>query len=128
MSRLFILFLIALLPLRGWSVERMAVQMEGMPRAAQSQSLDAGMSAECALHMQRAVSAEVAQTGYAADHKADHQPDHKGCQSCQLCMPLAGVAGGVELAVVSPPQLLPRSQHIAFVSADTARNAKPPIS
>ncbi len=124
MSRLFILFLIVLLPLRGWSVERMAVQMEAMPLTMQSQAPQAGMSAECALHMQMAVSADGAQTGSAAGHQADS----KACQSCQLCMPLAALSAFAGLALFSPPHPLPLSVHTALVSADTARNAKPPIS
>jgi hypothetical protein len=133
MSRLFILFLIALLPLRGWSVERMAIDVHGMPVAAQSQGVELGMSAECALHMQSALQADLpmdasADSAQAASHSADHKPDHKGCQSCQLCMPLLALETAVSLLLASPPQQLPRAHSSRFVSADCARNAKPPIS
>ena len=131
MSRLFILFLIALLPLRGWTAERMAVQMAGMPVAVQLQSQEPGMSAECALHMQMALqrlvpsdqSAAVAQAEPAATSHAGHQ----GCQSCQLCMPLAALDIPALLALLPAPQMQPQACSSAFASADAARCAKPPI-
>lgn len=133
MARWFILFLIVLLPLRGWSVERMAVTMQGMPVTVQSQGKELGMSAECALHMQNALlvdsSVDSAQSAsHGTDHKPDHKSEHKGCQSCELCMPLLALDGAVPLQLASRPQQLPRAHSSRFVSADAARNAKPPIS
>ena len=119
MARLFILFLIVLLPLRGWTAERMA--MEGGAPLAVSQSVDTGMSEECALHM------HTAQSGH--DHGGQAQaPVHKGCQSCQLCMPLAGLHSPVVLALAAIPQTLPLMRSSRFVSADPAHDVKPPIS
>jgi len=133
MARWFILFLIALLPLRGWSVERMAIDMQGMPVAVHAQGVALGMSAECALHMQSLLqmdtSADAAHTAsHGTDQHPDHKPGHKGCQSCQLCMPLLALDGTVPLHLATPPQQLPRAHSSRFVSADSARNAKPPIS
>jgi hypothetical protein len=120
-ARLFILFLIALLPLRGWTAERMVFAMEGgAPLAAVSQPADSGMSEDCALHMQMA-------TGHHASSESS-APVHKGCQSCQLCMPLAALDSPVVLALVASPQALPLMRSSRFVSADAARDVKPPIS
>jgi hypothetical protein len=125
MSRLFILFLIALLPLRSWSVERMGLQMDGVVHSAQAQGADeAAMSAECAMHMQAAMTQGTAP----AQSTADHQAAHKACQSCQLCMPLAALEATGALAMPSPAQPLPASGSSRFASADAARCAKPPIS
>jgi hypothetical protein len=80
----------------------------------------AGMGEECALHMQ-----------IAAAHDSDNAaaaPAHKGCQSCQLCMPLAALASVVVLASAANPQTLPLSHSSCFVSADPAHDVKPPIS
>jgi hypothetical protein len=119
-ARLFILFLIALLPLRGWTVERMAFGMEGgAPVAALSQPVDTGMSEECAQHMQMA-----------SDHHTSGEsqtPAHKGCQACQLCMPLAAIESPVVLAAAASPQTLPIARSSRFVSADPAHDVKPPI-
>ena len=124
MARLFILFLIALLPLRGWTAERMVFQMErGTPVGVLSQATDDAMSEDCALHMQMAQMA----SGHAATDAA-HGSDHKGCQSCQLCMPLAGLHSAAPLAVAAIPQVLPLTRSSRFVSADAARDVKPPIS
>jgi hypothetical protein len=124
MSRLFILFLIALLPLRGWTAERMVFAMDGgAALVAVSQAVDSGMSEDCALHMQ----IEQMASGHHPDGEAQ-APAHKGCQSCQLCMPLAALDSPVVLAFTANPQSLPRTCSSRFVSADTARNAKPPIS
>ena len=126
MARLFILFLIALLPLRGWTAERMVFAVDqGAPATAQSRSV--GMGEECVLHMQMAAHhAEPAQPG--ADHSANHGTEHKGCQSCQLCMPLAALDAPAVLAFTPIPQAVPVPRTRAFVSADAARHAKPPIS
>jgi hypothetical protein len=114
MSRLFILFLIALLPLRGWSAERMVVPATPMP-------------AECALHMQMAQ--QAADSAHIGHHQADEKgAQHKGCQNCQLCMPLASLDCRSVLPEVMPSQTALPTPASSFASADTARHAKPPIS
>ena len=119
MARLFILFLIALLPLRGWTVERMVFQMgQGTPVAAQAAAVGAAMPADCALHMRAASS----------DPASSHGAQHKGCESCQLCMPLVALASPVSLALAPAPQTLVVTHGGAFASADAARAVKPPIS
>ena len=132
MSRLFILFLIALLPLRGWTVERMGVQMAGMQVAVQLQSLASGMSAECAQHMQmvmqRVVSSGEAAAAVQAEPADTSHSEHKACQSCQLCMALAALDAPLVLALLAAPQSQPQACSSAFASADAARCAKPPIS
>jgi hypothetical protein len=125
MARLFILFLIALLPLRAWSVERMAFAMQDSEPApavlqASLQQADTGMGEECALHMQMASSHDGAD--------APPAPVHKGCQACQLCMPLAALDNAVEVAVACIAQTLPLTRSRCFVSADPAQQVKPPIS
>jgi hypothetical protein len=78
------------------------------------------MSEECAQHMQMA----------SGHHQSSdsHAPVHKGCQSCQLCMPLAALDSPVVLAIAANPQVLPLTRSSRFASADPARDAKPPIS
>jgi hypothetical protein len=43
-------------------------------------------------------------------------------------MPLAALASPVVLAIAASPQALPRTRSSRFVSADPARDVKPPIS
>lgn len=123
MARLFILFLIALLPLRGWTVERMAVDMGSASLAQSSVAVGIAMLDDCALHMQMAQKA----SGQAVSDLSQGVV-HKGCQSCQLCMALAAPDAPVALAPAANPQALPPTRSSRFVSADRARDAKPPIS
>ena len=120
MSRLFILFLIALLPLRGWTSERMLMPAGS---AASVQAHAHAMAADCALHMQMAPAAHDHAQG-----DASHGVQHKGCQNCQLCMPLAAMGCQAVLAGVQQSQTVLARPACTFASADAARHAKPPIS
>jgi hypothetical protein len=127
MPRLFILFLIALLPLRGWTMERMAFDMGSAQKVALSATAGTAeqeMGADCPMHLQ-AASAASAATDLHGDAPS---PQHKGCQSCQLCMPLAALDAPTVLVPAANPQMLPPTGSSRFVSADRARDAKPPIS
>lgn len=131
MSRLFLVFLIALLPLRGWTVERMGVQMELAAAQAQlaapAQDLSAiptisamsAMSDDCALQMA---------TGSDTAGSEAHAPLHQGCQTCELCMALAAMEVPLLLADALCPQAPPALHSDRFASAERARAAKPPIS
>jgi hypothetical protein len=118
MSRLFLLFLIALLPLRGWTAQRMVLDME-TPAAVVSMAQQTGMSEDCAAHMQVAANAQA---------NADPQgAAHTGCHACDICMPLATLD---EVSVMdgSPAfHAVPVLRLCAFDSADAMRYAKPPI-
>ena len=125
MARLFILFLIALLPLRGWTAERMvfAVAQEHAVVAALAHHDDsaADMPADCALHMQMATDG--------AQHPHDGgTPSHSGCESCQLCMPLVAAADVHAPALPAGPQAQPATGVSRFDSAEPALFVKPPIS
>ena len=123
MARFFILLLVVLLPLRGWTAERMVLQMQaGSPAVAQAEALDHAMPPDCALHMHMAQAASPQGTPHAAG------ADHKSCQSCQLCMPLATLQADAPLALAAMPQALPRAHSSRFASADAALGVKPPIS
>jgi hypothetical protein len=120
-ARLFILFLIASLPLRGWAVETMAFQMDSeWSSISAPRSVDSGTGEECALHMQRDSTMHGSETG--------HNVSTKGCQSCQLCMALAALDLPAALLMTTAQQTVPVLGTADFASADTARHAKPPIS
>jgi hypothetical protein len=120
-ARIFIIFLIALLPLRGWSFDRMALQMDGDAHAVGiAHDSDTGMSPDCAMLMQM--------DNKTQDADSEQVVLHQGCQSCQLCMPLAGLNVLAPLASTSLVQTVPELRTSMFVSADTARYVKPPIS
>ena len=80
------------------------------------------MSEDCALHMGMDIGAPHTELA------AGHGTDHKGCESCQLCMPLVALDAAVVLAVATLPEAVPVPRIGNFVSADPARDVKPPIS
>ena len=124
MSRFLILLLIALLPLRGWTAQRMVFAADHGAAVAAVRALQHGaMPADCALH------GHAAAEHTAAKAKAAHPAqDHKGCESCQLCMPLAALDAPALPGMEPMPQAMPRSVGLAMASVDPARDVKPPIS
>ncbi len=134
MRRLFILLLVALLPLRAWAVEAMSVSM-----AAQAMSVAQTMSAE---KPDFAASAETS-AAYPGDcpmlgdsplangdksTQGQISPLCKGCTSCQLCMAMASgqsaVTGSPRIKPVAPAAL---RKH-GYASAELALGFKPPIA
>lgn len=121
MIRLVLILLIALLPLRGWNAERMAVYMAaGETTAVTMVAGDQAMPADCPMMME-----------FGSSEKGSDQGDsksHRACQSCQLCMALATF--GTEVIKTrshKPPNAaVPRADR--FASADQVRVVKPPIS
>lgn len=121
MSRLVLVLLIALLPLRGWAAERMAVYMAASEAAAVAMVSEAqAMPADCPMLMQ----ADNAEPG--ADQ--GDSKGHHGCHSCQLCMSLVAQATEVQTAVIAEPFATATARTDRFVSADLLRAVKPPIS
>ena len=121
MSRFFLILLITLLPLRGWSAERMAVYMAASETAAVLMvSGDHAMPADCPMMVQ----ADTSDKG--TDH--GHGKSDRSCQSCQLCMSLAVLQTQTTQSLSYKPltAAIPRADR--FASADIARAAKPPIS
>ncbi len=115
MARFCIIMLIALLPLRGWSADRMGIDMatSGMASHASSAAQDDSML--------EAGASEAGVPPPACEGE-------RGCQACQLCMSLAPYdvmavkAIPLEVSAVD----IPLAQR--FVSAEHKRAVKPPIS
>ncbi|XHS77295.1 hypothetical protein ACFJGW_16430 [Burkholderiaceae bacterium UC74_6] len=109
MRRWLLILLVALLPLRGWTAERITVDMA---------TVELGMSAAMAT-MQDCPMKKGADGTAMFNH---------GCQSCQLCMSLAApVFPLLEFQASAPGTSLPVPDE-RFSSAELARSAKPPIS
>lgn len=141
MRALFLVLLIALLPLRGWAGDAMAVDMLAQPAVAiENVAVDAvstghkhPMHAENAMtsHAQCMEHAPDAMaTGHTGDaHGAPQQPHHNNhCTTCQVC-------SVIPVALQAAVPLLPVTLHsvphyagAAFASAEPARGFKPPIS
>lgn len=112
--RLFIILMIALLPLRGWAGEFMSAQMAAGTAA--SQAVDA-MPADCPMHAQADAS------------KASHSSSGmEGCMSCGLCIPMTEATFARFDGTAFAAHSLPSMPGAKFVSAGRALPLKPPIS
>ncbi len=150
MRRIFLFIMIALLPLRGWMGDVMAVEMasQGMnatnslatysysTRATgQFDSKNAASAhSECPGHAEMAVGPEadtldaVAPTDAAAtaDDAADGHCNT--CGVCQICHTVALASAMVPYPPEFIPQTQPAASSIRFASAFAALGQKPPIS
>ena len=118
MGRFLLILIIMLIPLRSWSAQSMAIQIahsQASMDLVDKQVFMDGMPADCPMLAQPApkdVESPSPAKGLAA------------YQSCQLCMTLASLSfPQTHLARQQPPM----AGHANFVSADLARQAKPPI-
>ena len=115
MRSLILLLMIALMPLRLWAADTMALGMAGPAQSAGSAAA-APMPADCPMTAAQADEGRSQDTGGGA-----------ACQACQLC-----VALGTSLALQAPGLCLPRLHASAalpwFESADALLDHKPPIA
>lgn len=144
MQRWFLILMLVLLPLRGWSAQLMGVQMGAMqmgamqmasaqtvtkPMAAHADMSAADMPADCPMHLASITSSPTpSPTPPASDAQAAvADSNHPTCQACQLCMPLALLTSEpLNLGGQHSPLPLPQAQ-MRFVSAELPQVAKPPI-
>lgn len=124
MRRFLLIFMIALLPLRGWASESMVVSMavQQLAVAEKQAEGDVARPAECPMWGQ-------ATNPSSADISSqDISPLCKGCTTCQLCMAL--VTGYAPTFGLSAQ--LPHAERVvgsvSFTSAERATGFKPPIS
>ena len=150
MRRLFLFLLIALLPLRGWVGDTMAMEMAALKlnttklvanysiptwgKAHFDDKITAPAIVECSGHAAMAVGVAAASgDAVASANTVDAANDaHNGhCNMCNVCEICHTVALTQAVAVVPPgfiPQMLPAAGSIRFASALTALDQKPPIS
>jgi hypothetical protein len=118
--KLLILFLIAVLPLCGWSAQRMATGMA----ISQFSTSQGGMPADCPMVAKVAATSEKS-----TDHSTYGDSGHRlNCQTCQLCMFFAMPVTPTVPIVAPQPSTANTLLVDRFASADLARLAKPPIS
>jgi hypothetical protein len=120
MGRLLVILLVMLLPLRGWSAERMAIQMtqsQAIVEVIGDRVSMAGMPADCPM---------IAQTSSEAEKSPTVSKSHSGCLTCQLCMSLASPDTSSPHLMAHERQAPPVSISVSFISADLTRQGKPP--
>jgi len=109
MRHLFIAFLIALLPVRGWVGEAMALSMQASP---------AGLVAECPDHAGPHPSQQSA-----SNDEGAHQ--HSACDICNVPAMAAPASVLPTLSATLPRHSSPVQ---TFASSELKQSVKPPIS
>lgn len=144
MRTLLLALMIALLPIRGWLGDAMAVEMarHALPAAAAVSMASAATEAHCqdameAMDADDGMGMQMAMSGHPTQDLQDHAThdgggaDHQGCGTCTACQVCHTVAlGGMPLVdtVHLVPQAPPAAHTERFASAEPAQGLKPPIS
>jgi hypothetical protein len=123
-KRIFIIALILLLPLRGWSAEIMSIQIASSMTTISIAKMEADtavmeMPVDCPM-MSMA-------TGFSPVAKSGATMDHKTCKTCQLCMPLVALDSKMNVFAPNLPHITPVWSVSTFASAVVSRDSKPPI-
>lgn len=118
MTRWLVIFMILLLPLRGWAGDRMNIQMA----ASSSESpVVSEMSADCPML--------AVANGPQADADNTKPSSEVGCcTTCGLCTPLAEWADITLSIATFAAHAQPLTAGIDFISASPMPALKPPIS
>lgn len=134
MRVLLLALMIALLPVRGWVGNAMAVDMaaQQVMLAQATPEADAGSGAEasampedCPMNAQASNTADMAGDPEAPVADGAHC---KGCNTCQLCLALASFTWPGLQAAGFTPHAEPLPGGTRFSSAERASGFKPPIS
>lgn len=150
MHRWLLILMIALLPLRGWVGDVMAVEMASksftatenianysIPKMANDGFNDkntVGTHAECPGHADMPNGLSASSTGtavLAATAENGNEPASGHCNTCSTCQICHTVALTSHMALNPPgftPHALPATGSIRFASAFTALGQKPPIA
>jgi hypothetical protein len=125
--RTFVLILlVALLPLRLWAAEGMAIRMAQADVAAAQAVPGQKANGQAAMPDDCPMMAKVAPAGAGPDD-APATSDHGSCLTCQLCAAIVAAwtaAPARHAAPVAPPDRATDR----FASADPLREHKPPIA
>ena len=125
MRYLFVILMIALLPLRGWAGHVMAVDMAGQQIAAAQKASqehaqngsNAAMPADCPM---------LVKAG--ADGDSTPSSTNCSCDTCELCLALVSSKDTGLLEATFTPHTPPQAASAGFSSAHHAADLKPPIS
>lgn len=139
MRALFLILMIALLPLRGWVSDAMATgmlaaQMQQQPSAtkiiaphAHEAGTQAHQDTQTVLVDAAPTAADCPGHAYGAEpHAADSHCD--SCSVCQACHTVALTPAAASVTAVFDLHTLPRAAVAQFASAHSALGQKPPIS
>ena len=137
MRLLLVALMIALLPLRGWMGNAMAVDM-ALQQVVMTQSAardktrmpgeDAAMATSTAMPEDCPMSAQHQGGKSVGDGQAEGAAASCNCNSCELCLALATFAFPTLATTTFTPHAEPPSHGTRFSSAERVFSLKPPIS
>ncbi len=116
--------LIAMLPLRSWAGDAMAIQMATAPGL----TATVGVSASESTHVDCLERTEMGSDSTPQDQATDAIGHCNTCSACQACSAVAYVIPETTLALVPLPHSVPSCSAAHFTSADRALGQKPPIA
>jgi len=140
MRHLFLIFMIALLPLRGWVSDAMATGMlasqvqqhlQNATKKVATHGHEAGTKAHQDTETEVAVAAPTAADcpGHASGAQAHATDAHcDSCSACQACHTVALSPAAAGVTTVCDLRTLPPAAVAQFASAEAALRQKPPIS
>jgi len=118
MRYLLVALMIALLPLRSWVGDAMAMGM-----AAQQVEI-----AEAKLPAERFIAAMPEDCAMLVTANSESAVQCSGCDTCNLCLAIASFANDIYLVSSFTPALDPTGSSTSFTSAYSASGLRPPIS
>ena len=137
MRLLLVALMIALLPLRGWMGNAMAVDM-ALQQVVMTQSAasgktlvsgrDAALATPAAMPEDCPMSAQQQGGGSVKDGQADETAASCNCNSCELCLALASLTFPLMATASFTSHAEPPSHGTCFSSAERVFSLKPPIS
>lgn len=129
MRRLFLVLLIALLPIRGWVGDAMAGQMIGQHLAATSIAAVAVDEQTASLPGHDGCAGHAGATQAPAEAPStDINADCGTCTSCQVCHSVVIAPPSVDSGISPVQHRVAAQSGMRFASAEPARGFKPPIS
>jgi hypothetical protein len=131
MHRWLLIFMIALLPLRGWVGDAMAAQMLQQSLATVEAAAAPSHHATPVAHddcMGHAGAADASSAASGSDTTAVSHSDCPTCASCQVCSSAAVAMNTVSLQPLAFEAPAPSFFAARFASAEPAPALKPPIS
>jgi hypothetical protein len=129
MRTLLLALMIALLPLRGWVGDVMAVELAQPSQGAPHHAMLAGASTMADCHEDHAGHAPTVGLQAHAQPGDEHAAGACGsCTVCQICHSVALANVLPPLPAGSLPMAAPRSSQPQYASAERVQGDKPPIS
>ena len=134
MRTFFLALMIALLPLRGWVGDVMAMELTAAPADAHHGVAVAAPTADClersaiaAVHHGHAMHPMAAALPADAGQEASHAGDGH-CTLCQICHSVALAPVLLPLPAAVLPLAAPVASQLRYTSAERTLGDKPPIS